>query len=333
MSISRAIIARLRVGIAALLLGVGLAGAAAAQTYTYSITASRPNLGDVSSGASGDTIFDVTSGGVITKVSGSGSRITTGTSVATITVSCGNQNACNSTTMAVTVTATGSQTGRAGVLTDFDAGGGTATVSNEVIGANSTTFTLGAIGKNGNKTFNLGLQMPIKSTGTTGTAQSSFLVTLNAAAGNDGSLTGTAVANVVRSLSLSENSALSFGAMVRPSSGSSTVTIDATTGARAFTGAAVGIAAPAATRATYTVTGEGARAVSITVPTTITLTRSGGGTLTITTTKTFSGTPSLSGSTGADGSYSFGVGGSMPITSSTSPGSYTGAFTITATYN
>jgi hypothetical protein len=333
MSISRAIIARLRVGFAALLLGVGLAGAAAAQTYTYAITASKPNLGDVSSAASGDTIFDVTSGGVITKVSGSGTRISAGTSVATITITCGNQNACNSATLNVTVTATGSQTGRAGVLSDFDAGGGTATISNKVIGANSTTFTVASIRKNSNKTFNIGLQMPIKATGTTGSAQSSFLITLNASAGNDGSLTGTAIANVVRSLSVTENSALSFGAMVRPSSGSSTITVNATTGIRTLTGSAVGVSSPTPTRANYTVSGEGGRTMSISVPSSFVMSGPSGSNLTITTTNTVPGTPTLSGSTGAGGTLSFSVGGAMTLLSSTPPGAYSGAFTITATYN
>lgn len=314
-------------------LGVAVAGAAAAQTYTYSITSSKPNLGDVSSAASGDTVFDVTSAGVISKVSGSGTRISTGSSVATVTITCGNQNACNSATLSVTITATGSQTGRAGVLNDFDAGGGTATITNEVIGASSTTFTVGAIGKSANDTFNVGLRMPIKATGTTGSAQSSFLITLNASSGNDGTLTGTSIANVVRSLSVTENSPLSFGAMVRPSSSTSTVTVNATTGVRTLTGSAVGVSSPTPTRANYTVSGEGGRAMSISVPSSFVMAGPSGSNLTITTTNTVPGSPTLSGSTGGSGTLSFSVGGAMTMSSSTPPGAYSGTFTITATYN
>lgn len=332
MTVSRSIFARVRLGLVALFF-LAAGGQALAQTYTYSITASKPNIGDVSSGASGDTVFDVTSAGVITKVSGSGTRISSGTSVATVTITCNSNNACNSATITATITATGTPTGRAGVLKDFDVGGGTATLSNEVIGASSTTFKIGAIGKNSSDTFNVGLQMPIKATGTTGSAQSSFLITLNASSGNDGTLTGTAVANVVRSLDITENSELSFGSFVRPSSGSSTVAVSASTGLRTFTGNAVGISSPAATRANYTVTGEGGRALSITVPPTFTMSRASGSTLTVTTSNTVPASPILSGATGTTGSLTFSVGGAISVSSSTSPGAYTGTFTITATYN
>lgn len=334
MAIFRFISNRLRLGLFALIFGAAASGQAAAQSYNYSITASRPALGSVSSGASGDTVFDITTAGVISKVSGSGARISTGTSVTTVTVTCGNQNACNSATISATITITGTPTGRAGTLGSFDVGGGNATISNKVIGSTTTTFRIGAVGKNSSKTFNIGMDFPIKATGTTGSATAAYSLSFDPNAGSDfDTLTGTANATVVRSIDIEENSPLSFGSMVRPSSTSSTVTINATTGVRTFTGNAIGIATPASTRATYTVSGEGARAVAITVPSSITLSRSGGGTLTVTTTKTFSGTPSLSGSAGADGTYSFGVGGSMPITSSTSPGAYNGTFTITATYN
>lgn len=334
MSAPRPKLAKLRLWLATLVVAAA-SGQAVAQSYNISMTnSSRPNIGTVSSGVSGDTVFDISTSGVITKASGTGTRISSGTSTATVTISCGNQNQCNSATLNVTITATGSPTGRAGIVRNFDVGGGTASISNKVIGANSTTFKIGAIGKNASKTFNVGMDFPIEAAGPTGSASSSYVMSFDPSSGNDDETeTGTAIATVVRSISLEEDSALSFGAIVRPSSGSATVTVNASTGDRTFTGSAVGLAVPAPMRATYTVQGEGARTVSINVPTTITMTRSGGGTLTITTTKTFSGTPSLSGSVGGDGTYSFGVGGSMPLTSSTSPGAYSGTFTITATYN
>lgn len=333
MTAPRAKFAKLRLWFLALIAAIAFSGPAVAQTFTYAITSSKPNLGDVSSGDSGDTVFDVSSSGVITKVSGTGSRISTGTSVATVTITCNNNNGCNSATISVTITATGSQIGRAGVLSDFDVGGGNAAITNEVIGANSTTFKVGAIGKSNSKTFNIGMQMPIEATGTTGTAQSSYLVSFNASSGNDSSVTGTAVANVVRSLDIVENEDLSFGKFVRPASGSSTVTVSASTGLRTFTGSAVGISSPSPTRASYTVSGEGGRALSISVPSSFVMTRAGGGSLTITTTNTVPASPTLSGSSGVGGSLTFYVGGSMPVTSSTSPGAYSGTFTITATYN
>ena len=74
-------------------------GSAVAQTYGVGVSGSTPNLGEVASGASGLTYFDVSpSTGAITKSSGLGARVSTGTSRATVTISCNNTNAATPTT-------------------------------------------------------------------------------------------------------------------------------------------------------------------------------------------------------------------------------------------
>lgn len=151
--------------------------------------------------------------------------------------------------------------------------------------------------------------------------------------------TTSASATIFRPITLTKDSDLRFGTIVRPASGSDTVTISAADGSRALsTNNAVALTSGAhqsPTRATYTVSGEGGQAFSISVPASFNMTRSGGAeTLTITlTASAASGT--LSGSLGnaSSGTASFGVGGAMPITSSTASGAYSGSFITTVSYN
>ncbi|MFN3585069.1 DUF4402 domain-containing protein [Phenylobacterium sp.] len=314
---------------------LGVASIAQAQKFGIGITGSRPALGNVTAGDSGDTVFQVSTSGAITKISGTGARTSTGSSQVTVTVTCGNQNQCNSRTLSGTISSVGSPTGRAGAMTNFDLSG--SIISSES-GANPRTFTVGAIGKNSSKTFNVGMDFPIKGDdtgGSTGSAQSQFVITLVPnGSGNTVTTTGTGTATVYRSLSITKNSDLAFGKVVRPDSGSSTVTINAATGLRSLTGTAVALPVPSPSRANYTVTGEGGRAVSITVPTSVVMTREGGSeTLTVTTTKTVSGTPTLTSIMGMEGSYTFSVGGSLTLTSSTVSGAYSGVFNVSAAYN
>ncbi|WP_083770861.1 DUF4402 domain-containing protein [Phenylobacterium zucineum] len=327
---------QLRLAIQVMLIALlGQAGAAQAQTFGLGITASRPDLGSVTSADVGDTVFRVDAAtGAISKVSGGGARLGTGTSVVTVTVTCGNQNACNSRTLNGTISAVGTPTGRAGPMTNFDLAG--SVISNES-GSNPRTFRVGAIGKNSSKTFTVGMDFPIKGDnagGGTNAAQSSFTITLTPnGSGNTVSKTGTGLATVYRSLGIAKNSDLSFGRIVRPGSGNGTVTINAITGLRSLGGAAVGLPTPSPSRANYTVSGEGGRTLSVTIPSSIVMTREGGTeTLTVTTTNTAS-TPKLSSILGMAGTYTFSVGGSFPLDSTTASGAYSGVFNVSVAYN
>lgn len=318
-----------------------LMGASSASAHRYEIDFpnSAPSLGNVTAATSGDTVFRVAMDGSITKQSGGGARAGGGSQL-TVTVSCDNSPECNSRILRGTITSIGSPTGRAGVLTNFDiAGAGVYSES----GANPRTFILPAIGKNTTKTFTVGMDFPIKgdnSGAATGDATSSFSITLvpynqQGAAENDYAVTkvGTATAHVQRALSLQKQSDLAFGRIMRPTSGSGAVTINPTTGARTVDAGIVALPTPAASPASYTVKGEGGRTLSISVPSQVVMTRSGGGeTLIVSTTNTIS-SPTLSGGLGSQGTYSFAVGGSVTVSSSTTAGAYSGVFNVTAAYN
>ena len=162
-------------------------------------------------------------------------------------------------------------------------------------------------------------------------------VATGAYAQNTANVSANGSVTIFRPITLTKNSDLSFGTVVRPISGSGTVTISQTDGTRTNTGSlALLTTGPnaAASRATYTVNGEGGQGFSISVPATFDMTRSGGPsdiiTVTVVPTAT-SGT--LSSTLGNGGTASFGVGGTITVDSTTPSGAYSGTFTTTVTYN
>ncbi len=147
------------------------------------------------------------------------------------------------------------------------------------------------------------------------------------------STTGTS--RIIQAITITKNTDLAFGSVVRSATaGTNTVTIDATTGARAISGAGAGVLATSTSgRATYTVNGEGGQTFSITPDATFNMTRAGGSE-TIAVTPTASGaTGTLSGSIGSAGTLAIGVGGSFPVSNTTVTGNYTGTFNVVVAYN
>lgn len=320
----------------ALGLWVLTAGSAAAQTYTTSIT-TAPDLGKVVSAGTGDTVFTVDeSTGVVTRASGSGVRLSTGTTRAAISVRCGNQGSCNSTVVAVKIGAIGTPTKRARALTRFTVDMGTATLRSGPSGSSPINFTLAAIPKNTTQTFYVGFDFPIAGDNSglaSGVATSGFYVYVSKSSSTPTSgVTGTASATVYRPIAISNPTDLVFGTIVRPRTGSGTVTINATTGARTVSGGAVGLSAPPPSRALFTVTGEGGQAFSVSMPSILLMT-STGAILPVVLSTTVGSTQVLSSTAGSVGTYSFGVGGLLPVSSSTRTGSFTGAFAVTVNYN
>lgn len=131
---------------------------------------------------------------------------------------------------------------------------------------------------------------------------------------------------IIQPIALTKTTDLAFGTIVRPSSGSGTVTIDATTGALSVGGGAVSIGS-GQTRAAYTVAGEDGRTFSISTPATFAMNRTGGGSLTVTLSS------SAASGTLTGGAAAFGVGGSFTVTDATASGNYTGTFSTTVAYN
>jgi hypothetical protein len=241
----------------------------------------------------------------------------------------------NSTTDTITIAATGTPTGRAGVLANFTVAPGPvpATISGLTTTAGSISFTVGGIPQNGTGSFYVGMDFPVSGTaGATGPATSSFLVTLGKG-GHATTISGTAVASVIRPISIAELTSLNFGMVARPRSGNGTVTLDPATGTVTTTGTGTGaFASPAAGRASYTVSGEGGQTFSISAPP-FPMNGPGGGSVTVTPSTFPSGAGTLGGSVGGAGSTTIYLGGSFPVTDTTPLGAYSGTLTITVQYN
>jgi hypothetical protein len=323
-----------RINITQLLLASTLVlsgGTAAAQTFTTGATG--PALGNVAAGASGDTVFDIdAASGTVDVDSGGGQRVSTGSASGTVTISCGNTGSCNGAYANVKIGSSNTSTGRAGYLSNFTVSSGTGNPTN-ISGSNPISFRIGPFTKNSSLTVRMGADFPIKSTGTTGAAQSRFYVSAIASPGTPAS-SGTArnaTATVYRAISLAKVSNLSFGRIVRPNSGSGWVEL-APTGARTSS-SAVWLLTPSPTRAQFTLTGEGGRVVDVDIPATFDMTRVGGGSVTVTTDSNLAATPTLSSSLGNNGTLSFFVGGRLDLDSTTPGGAYTGTFVVTTSYN
>jgi hypothetical protein len=149
------------------------------------------------------------------------------------------------------------------------------------------------------------------------------------------STTGSGSITVIRPLTITKNADLKFGTVVRPSTGSGTAVVSAA-GVRSVTGGVVGLASGDAPQASqFTVSGEGGQSISVTIPATFTM-ANGSDSLTVTTSNNLvgsAGAQTLSNAMGAAGALAFNVGGSVPISSTTTTGAYTGTFTVSAAYN
>lgn len=305
-----------------------------------SLESPAPTLGNVVSAFTGDTVYTVSpSSGVVTKTSGTGYRLATGTTRVLVTVHCSQVGSCKNQNAYVQVGSIGSPTGRAGAVTNFTVHPVTAVLVGSPSGTNPMTFMIQPIGQDSTKSFYIGMDFPIlgdNSGQPTGAASSSFYVATALAnqTGNYDIDTGLATATVFRPITITMTSNLAFGAVSKPFAGNGLVSLDAATGEVTVSGQGVqempGIAAPAS--AAYTVNGEGGQAFSISVPPSFVM-NGPGGTLTVTTTSTAGTIQSLSGALGSAGSFAFKVGGSFPITSATPTGAYSGTYNVVVNYN
>jgi hypothetical protein len=156
-----------------------------------------------------------------------------------------------------------------------------------------------------------------------------------AAAQTSANTTASGSLGVVQPISIAKVTDLSFGTVVRPGSGSGTVTVDASTGNRVLTGGVSAINGgpfTSITRAAFTVSGEGGYNFTVTIPASFNITRNGNqDPIQVNLTST-TGTGTLSNAFGTTGTATVGVGGSVTLSNGTPSGAYTGAFTITVAY-
>jgi hypothetical protein len=326
---------RLRLACAGLLAGASAflwPVTAPAQTISIvSVEVGEPDLGTVASAASGDTVFRITPGtGAVTKQSGAGARVSGGVTRGRVVVTCTGDDGCPSASETVTITHFGTPTGRARALDNFTiAPGSDPPTLGSPSGTDPITFTVSGIPRDATRDFYVGADFGIAPSGASGAATSGFLVSVTA-----GSMGGTAHADVLRPLSLAKTSDLSFGSIIRPTSGSGSVTLDATDASLEVTGAGVAaLSSPAPTLAAYTVTGEGGQAFSIDMDIESGVEMTGPGTLSVTLNTNAGPAPVLNGSPGQEGSYNFRIGGTFPVNHDTPVGSYSGVFFVTVVYN
>jgi len=146
------------------------------------------------------------------------------------------------------------------------------------------------------------------------------------------SVTTPGTTTIIQPVTIAQDSPLAFGTIIRPTSGTSTISIG--TGADTVTASGSGVALRGPTsRARYTVTGEGGQTVSVTMPASFDLTRTGATALPVTLTRNPAGNLTLSNALGAAGTASLAIGGSFVIDSTTATGDYTGSFTVSVAYN
>lgn len=148
------------------------------------------------------------------------------------------------------------------------------------------------------------------------------------------SANATGSAKIIRPVAITNSTGLAFGTLIRPSTGTDTVTIlnsaDSVSGATTVAGSSV-------SRAKFAIAGEGGQSVSVTVPASFELARVGGSPtekLVVTLSSDVSGSTTLGGALGdtADGTKAVNVGGSFPLASNTATGNYSGTFTVSVAY-
>lgn len=331
--------ARLAALLATIAAALLAAGGAAAATYALNVNPGL-DLQSVAAASSGDTVFRINpSSGAVTVQSGAGYRISSASTRSQATVTCKPADAgdtdCTTKNVAIRIGTIGPLIGRARALTNFTVAMGTATIAIAPTGTNPLSLELTPLGDNIAKTFFVGADFPVagdESGLATGNGENSFYVyVVNAVGLQVAGDSDKGRVKAFRALSIIKIADLNFGRIQVPPSGTSTITLNATDGARTLTGTAFAYPTPAPTRGAFTVTGEGGQLFSLTIPTTLTL--AGPGTLAVDITDTAPASPSLSGGLGAAGTYSFTLGGSFTISSTTPTGSYSGVLTVSLDYN
>lgn len=317
------------------------AGGGAASAATYLINVEGPmDLATVTAAQTGDTVFRISpSSGAVSVASGAGRRISSGNARSQVSITCrpsrGVDTTCQTDNIAIRVSAIGFVSGRARAPTNFTVSMGTATQVGPATGTNPLAFSIAPPGDNGTRTFFVGTDFGVAgddSSLSSGAGENNFVVAIvNPGGISISSDTDKGLVTVLRALAITKTADLSFGRIQLPTSGVSTISLDAGTGIRTISGTAFGYPTPAPTRAAFNITGEGGQQVSLSVPASLTL--SGPASLTVTLTSSASSAPTLAGTLGSGGAFAFTVGGRFDISNTTPTGAYSGMLTVSVDYN
>ena len=137
---------------------------------------------------------------------------------------------------------------------------------------------------------------------------------------------------IIQPLTITKDADLSFGRIVKPSTGTGTVTMADSADTVTAGSGAVALSGIATSRAKFTIDGEGAQGITITVPASFDL-DNGTDTITVTLDPDRPASDTLDGTVGTDGTRALNIGGSFSLPDSISTGEYTGDFTVSVAYN
>jgi len=137
---------------------------------------------------------------------------------------------------------------------------------------------------------------------------------------------------IIQPLTITKDADLSFGRIVKPSTGTGTVSIADSADTVTAGSGAVALTGIATSRAKFTIDGEGAQGITITVPADFDL-ENGTDTITVTLDADRPASDTLDGTLGGDGTRALNVGGSFSLPTGISTGEYTGTFTVSVAYN
>lgn len=323
---------------------------AGAQTYTVQSPMTAPDFGIVAAATTGTTTFE--NDGSVDVISGDGDYVSGTVTRGQVTIRCvdgaGLPRRCNNANnkARVTVTTSGSPTGRGQDLSSFTAVAGTGvTLTGTTSGASLDFVMSGWTLNNQDRSFFLNVSLPIlgdnASTATSATAGFGVKVALNPTIPTIGD-TQNAAATVRRSTTVSKVSDIAFGTIIAPPkindiTQSGTVTIGMTVNAPnegTSSRMAGGSSPPGIVAATpfsgglFTLNAQAGTTFSLTAPTGMTMTGPGGN-IPVTL------TPSLSSGshTMVPGGIGLGYGATITIDSETASGEYSGSFQVSIAYN
>ena len=352
--------------IAGLLAAVAMPGAAlAACPFSYVFNyVSSPQPISIITGAvgAGTTVFQTSTDGTVSKFSGPGSLTalqgTRQIQVQMAMSNCSNVNnvpnfnGCSDTPL-VTVAALGAPSGLNQSLTAFTVaytGSGGSIISTS--GSAPLTIHLSPSGLTyyAGWSFNLGYNLPISDAGggLAGYGASGLSITISpSTAGCAPYSTIATVPTLVNTpLAISALSSLAFGGLVRPSSGTGTVTYTPNSsggGTMAVTGGIYALASPAPSIGGFRIQGQQYKEVTVQLDSSVILTH-GSDTIVLTPIGVWGSDASSgsfdNGSNGighvnlgnANGAVSLYIGGSLSLTPSTPSGSYRGQISVMASY-
>jgi len=334
--------------LAAILLLVCLlfAGHARAELLTVSANSALPDIGTVASGTSA-TPFDVrASDGLVSYGAGGGQFIpfnASRTSLTTITINCSGGNKCRNNNVTITITR-GAATGRLSQITGFEAylsgtttarlASGTSPVSCTCTSMTFNILPIADSGNSGSKTFYLGVELNVNTSGTLGSATSGYTITASGTGFTTGSASPSVRANVQAKLGIQKASDLNFGRIVLYPAKSGSVTWDAANQTLSYNPVQVVDQIGSTSIGKFNVTGSPGQLISLSaggnagLPTKIRLTNQKGQTLDIAPSTTAQSSQTIP----ATGILPFYVGGTITISPGMNTGTYSGSFSITAIY-